>query len=52
MLGEDLLPASLAGQLEWEVFEAPFFLEAAIILPRHGALLIADAGGWGGREAK
>ena len=43
--GVDPLPAELEGQLESEVLRAPFFIEAAVILPAHKALLLADTGG-------
>lgn len=42
--GEDALPPELQGQLDWEVLTAPFFIEAAVVLPQHGALLLADTG--------
>lgn len=42
--GEDPLPPELEGQLDWEVLTAPFFIEAAVVLPQHGALLLADTG--------
>lgn len=38
------MPAELEGQLESELLTAPFFIEAAIILPAHKALLLADTG--------
>ncbi|PSC74690.1 isoform 1 [Micractinium conductrix] len=44
VLGVDPLPAELQGQIETEVLTAPFFIEAAVILPQHGALLLADTG--------
>ena len=43
-LGVDTLPFELQGQLQTVLFNVPFFLEAAIILPRHRALLLADTG--------
>lgn len=43
--GVDPLPEELEGQLESEVLRAPFFIEAAVILPAHKALLLADTGG-------
>ena len=44
LAGVDTLPAELEGQLESELLTAPFFIEAAIILPAHKALLLADTG--------
>lgn len=44
--GVDPLPAELQGQVESELLTAPFFIEAAVVLPQHGALLLADTGGW------
>ncbi|PRW55989.1 glucan endo-1,3-beta-D-glucosidase [Chlorella sorokiniana] len=43
-LGVDQLPAELQGQVESELLTAPFFIEAAVVLPQHGALLLADTG--------
>ncbi|KAL4436775.1 hypothetical protein ABPG75_003914 [Micractinium tetrahymenae] len=43
-LGQDPLPPELQGQLDAEVLTAPFFIEAAVVLPQHGALLLADTG--------
>lgn len=43
-LGVDPLPAELGEQLEWELLTAPFFIEAAVVLPQHKALLLADTG--------
>lgn len=43
--GEEPLPPELQGQLDWEVLTAPYFIEAAVVLPQHGALLLADTGG-------
>lgn len=42
--GVDPLPAELEGQLEWDLLTAPFFIEAALVLPAHRALLLADTG--------
>lgn len=42
--GADPLPPELEGQLDWEVLRAPFFIEAAVVLPQHSALLLADTG--------
>lgn len=44
--GVDPLPAELQGQVESELLTAPFFIEAAVVLLQHGALLLADTGGW------
>lgn len=41
-LGETPLPAQLQGQLDIVVFNVPLFVEAAVILPKHGALCVAD----------
>ncbi len=49
--GVDPLPAELQGQMESELLTAPFFIEAAVVLPQHGALLLADTGGWEGGRA-
>src|SRR5207302_1538570 len=38
----DALPADLEGQLEAFLLDVPFFAEAALLLPRHRALLLAD----------
>lgn len=43
--GVDPLPEELQGQLETETLTAPFFIEAAVVLPQHRALLLADTGG-------
>lgn len=43
--GVDPLPPELEGQLESELLTAPFFIEAAVVLPQHQALLLADTGG-------
>lgn len=43
--GVDPLPSELQGQLESQLLTAPFFIEAAVVLPQHGALLLADTGG-------
>jgi hypothetical protein len=43
-LGVDPFPAELQGQVETVLFDVPFFLEAAINLPRHRVLLLADTG--------
>jgi hypothetical protein len=41
-LGVDALPAELVGELEAVVLRITLFLEAAILLPRHSALCLAD----------
>lgn len=41
-LGHDPLPEELQGQVHTVLFDVPFFLEAAVSLPRHSALLLAD----------
>jgi hypothetical protein len=44
ILGVDPFPAELEGQVRTVLFNVPFFLEAAIVLPRHKVLLLADTG--------
>lgn len=46
-LGADPLPEELQGELEAAVLQAPFFNEAALVLPRYRALLLADTGAQG-----
>jgi Domain of unknown function (DUF4336) len=41
-LGVDALPSELQGQVKTILFDVPFFLEAAVCLPRHQVLLLAD----------
>lgn len=43
-LGVDPLPLELQGQVQTVLFDVPFFLEAAVCLPRHKVLLLADTG--------
>jgi hypothetical protein len=43
-LGLDPLPADLEGQMQVALLDVPLFLEAAVALPRHRALLLADTG--------
>jgi hypothetical protein len=43
----DPLPAELEGEVETVLYEAFWFIEAAIILPRYKALLLADTGARG-----
>lgn len=43
-LGVDPLPFELQGQVQTVLFDVPFFLEAAVCLPHHQVLLLADTG--------
>lgn len=44
ILGVDPFPVELQGQVQTVLLDVPFFLEAAVCLPRHKVLLLADTG--------
>jgi len=42
VLGQDPFPMDLQDQVHCVLFDVPLFMEAAVSLPRHNALLLAD----------